>query len=295
MTQVQPARREMLPEISRLFDPGWSAPQKEAWVKKYLHPIFDSPWRQPDEAPGQVMISNGSIVGFLGAYCSRRLIGGRVEKFCNLASWMVAQPHRNESLAMLSTYLKMKDYTITGFTPAKHVYAIYKRLGFVDLETKVAIVPILSLLPASFKWCQVTHDPDEISRCLTEGERKIFADHQGFAAAFHLLARAGGEHCHLIYTLSRKRRMQVAYVHYASNKVFLSSHLAAIAWGLFRRHGALFTCVEDRHLAAPQPWLKKYFYLNPPRIFRSRSVAANDVDNLYSELIAADVFAPYFY
>ena len=294
MTKVEKAAPEMLPDIAGLFDPGWPAPQKEAWTNKYLRPIFESRWRQPDEPPGHVMISNGRIVGFLGAYCSRRRIGGRIEKFCNLSSWMVSEPHRNESLAMLAPYLKMRDYTITGFTPAKHVYAIYKRLGFQDLESKVAIVPILSLLPSSFQPCRVTHDLKEIPRHLDENERQIFADHQGLPG-FHAVARAGSEHCYLVGTISRKRRMKVAYIHSASNPPFLRTHFAAIAWSFFRHHGTLFTSVEDRHLPEPKPWLKKYFTLNPPRIFRSATVAARDVDNLYSELIAADVFEPYFY
>lgn len=284
----------MFEEICQLFYMGEPPAEWQARVRKYFRPIFDCTWNRAENRYGYVMVRDGRIIGFLGAYHSTRLIQGRSQRFCNLTSWMVAEPHRNESLMLLAPILALKDHTITGLTPAKHVYSIYRRFQFADLETKVAIIPILSALPAGFRRCELTDNLQEIPQYLGDAERRLFTDHQGFDAR-HLLAYDEGGHCHLIYTLTQKRGFKMAYIHYLSDRVYFQAHVANVAWGLFLRHRAWFICVEDRHLSDPRPWLKKYYYLRVPRIFKSATVDRHDVDNLYTELIAANVFEPYFY
>jgi hypothetical protein len=240
------------------------------------------------------MVSAGRIVGFLGAYHSTRLIGGRSEPVCNLSSWFVAEAHRNESLMLLPPYLAMKNHTITGLTPAKHVHSIYQKFKFADLETAVSIIPIFSALPGSSHYCTVTHDLAAIPGRLNENERTLFDDHLGFDAV-HLLAHGKSGHSHLVYTITRKKGFPMAYVHYMSDRAFFQTHLAIIAWKIFLRHGTPFICVESRHLRDPLPWPRKTYHLRVPRIFKSSTVAREDIDNLYSELIAANVFERYFY
>lgn len=59
------------------------------------------------EAPnhGFLLRANGRVVGAYPAIYSTRLIGGRLEHFCNLAVWCVSPEYRSHSVRMLRTIL----------------------------------------------------------------------------------------------------------------------------------------------------------------------------------------------
>ena len=45
--------------------------------------------------------------------------------------------YRSETILLVLPVLKLKNYTITVFTPSKEVYLILRKLGFNDLETNL--------------------------------------------------------------------------------------------------------------------------------------------------------------
>lgn len=294
MSELLPARLDMFEEICALhFNPEMDAATK-ARIRKNHHPIFHYQWDRDDQPPGYVLANQGRIVGFLGGYFSRRFINQQPQRFCNLTSWMVAEGHRNESLRLLSPYLKLKDHTLTGFSAAPKVYPIYQHFGFKSLDARVQILPLLPLAPGLPAPGAAAHDPAVIEPLLAPEDRRILRDHLPYDCR-HLLLQHNGGYLYLLFTLTSKRRFRMAYLHYLSDPASLWPCLGRIKWELLRTYRILFLCLEERWLRGRKPLFSKTYPLRVPRVYRSRHVEAPQIDSLYSELVAANIFEQYFY
>ena len=87
----------------------------------------------------------------------------------------------------------------------------------------------------------------------------------------------------------------MAYLHYLSDPASLWPCLGRIKWELLRTYRILFLCLEERWLRGRKPLFSKTYPLRVPRVYRSRHVEAPQIDSLYSELVAANIFEQYFY
>ena len=69
------------------------------------------------EAPnyGFVLRDGRRVVGAYLAFYSERTIGGRTERFCNLASWSVLPEFRLHSVRLLRALLAQDGYHFTDF------------------------------------------------------------------------------------------------------------------------------------------------------------------------------------
>src|SRR5438132_1360038 len=81
-----------------------------------------------DDPFGFVLVDDDEVVGYIGTICSRRVIGGRQEKFCNVTSWVTDKNHRQQAIMLLTPMLKLAGYTITNQAPAKHVHPLFTKL-----------------------------------------------------------------------------------------------------------------------------------------------------------------------
>ena len=91
-----------------------------------------SPWQTTEDFCGYLLLKDGDIKGYLGLIFSRRILNDKVEKFCNMTSWVVNEDCRSQSLPMLLELLKLKDYTLTNFTASPTVATILGKLGFTE-------------------------------------------------------------------------------------------------------------------------------------------------------------------
>lgn len=294
MSELLPARPDMFEEICALhFSPDTNEAEK-ARIRKFHRPIFHYQWERDDQPAGHVLASHGRIIGFLGAYFSRRIIDHRPERFCNLTSWMVAEGHRNESLRLLMPYLKLKECTLTGFSAAKKVYPIYQRFGFKALDTRVQILPLLPSAPGLTGAWTAIHDPGIIEPRLAPEDRRILRDHRPYDCR-HLLLQHDAGYLYLVFTFTCKRGFRMAYLHYLSDAAWLRPCLGRIKWELLRQYRILFLCLEERWLRGRKPLFSKTYLLGVPRVYRTPHIEATQVDSLYSELVAANIFEKYFY
>src|SRR5688572_18142205 len=95
--------------------------------------MLTTPWLPAESIPdiGAVVVSGGEVVGFLGAKYSNRQVGKRLERFCNVFAWYVAEEYRRYSLSLLSFVLRRPNLTFVNVTPASHVLPLFERLRFV--------------------------------------------------------------------------------------------------------------------------------------------------------------------
>lgn len=117
----------VIPFLHAGLGPHWPP---EAWRRLFEYPRVAS---QPNL--GFVLESGDQIVGFLGAIYSERLMGGHLERFCNLSSWYILPQYRNLSLKLLMALLTQRGYTFTNLTPSERVVQVMKACGFRPLES----------------------------------------------------------------------------------------------------------------------------------------------------------------
>lgn len=95
-----------------LQDFGISRITKDHWRR-----LFTRNWDSPEDYCGYLLDQDGEVKGFLGLLFSERTINGRLEKFCNMTSWMVKQESRGHSLQLFLEALKLKDCTFQTSRP----------------------------------------------------------------------------------------------------------------------------------------------------------------------------------
>ena len=122
---------------------------KEQWKH-----IFQQPFNNGEDNCGYALFDDEKVVGFLGYIYSEKLIGNKLNKFCNLTTWVVDEEYRNNSLQLIYPILKMKDYCITNYIPAKNVYDVSKKLGFKDLDVfENIILPVINPIKCFYNNC----------------------------------------------------------------------------------------------------------------------------------------------
>lgn len=223
----------------------------------------------------------GEVVGAYLAFYSERTIEGRVERFCNLGAWCVREEHRFHSLRLLKALLAQDGYHFTDLSPSGNVVPINSRLKFEFLDTTTALVPNLPWPGLPFR---VTGDPAVIERTLRGHDRKIFDDHRDTAAANHVLLRAGGEHCYVVFRKDRRKGLPLfASVLHVSNPAVFKRASRAFSRHLLVRHGIPATLAELR-VTRHRPWLSILVKQPRRKMFRSTKLAHDQIDYLYSEL-----------
>ncbi len=280
MTRIRPAEPEDFERLYPLFL-GFNAPRPS---KETFRRLFVRRWGNLDDPLGYLLEDEGHPVGFLGTLFSRREVGGRDEKCCNLTTWIVARDYRSEGLSLLLRVLQHPNTTFTNFTGVK-VAPILRRFGFQALDERARILLPLPLAAPG----ELLLDPARIAPHLDDHDRRILDDHRPFSFP-HVLLRRGSEYAYLIVKVVRRKRLPLAEVHYLSHPAVFTRLAPALLARLCLRLGVLGLLAGEHYLAgqtAPLPTLTIPQRL--PRLVRSTRIAPRDMDTLYSELQVLDL------
>lgn len=238
------------------------------------------PWRVDQPNYGFRLLADTTLVGVMLAFYSDRRIDGRTERICNLAAWCVLPEHRTHSFRMLRAALSQPGYSFTDLSPSGAVVPLDERLGFEHLDAGAQLVPCLPL-PT---WGTTVVDDRATVEALLDGDAlQIYLDHSGVAAAHHVLLRRGGRDCYVIYRRDRRRNLRVfVSVLYVSDPQLFRRSLRAFGSHVLRRRHGLVVLLEERVVGrvvfAPEIGGR-------PKMFKSATIDATDIDNLYSELM----------
>jgi hypothetical protein len=286
MIEVRPAGPEMFEAVYPLLTefPGQTIP-KELWRRM----LFDQPWPVEEPQRGYVLFDGSDLVGFYGTMFSRRRIGGRTIRFCNLSSWIVKESHRASSLELLKPIMALQDHILVNPSPNAIAYSIFARLGFVVLEDSQWLV---TPLPgprhlAKAMGASVVMEPDRIRDRLDPSGREIHDHLRGSVAREALLVR-GDRQCHVVATASPwKGRWRLAHVRYASDWDMFWDHAPMLAGAFLLRLGMPGLRVDGRNAPARKPPFAVHRRLPVPTVYRPRAsgVSPDMVDGLYSEVL----------
>ncbi|MDE2221792.1 MAG: GNAT family N-acetyltransferase [Candidatus Omnitrophica bacterium] len=257
------------------FDPQIS---QEQWQS-----IFQRHWESQDAQCGYLLIDGNEVAGFIGVMLTQREVGGRLRKFCDLGTWIVKPSHRNQSLNLLLTVLRQKEWTFTGFTANEHAHVLLKKMGFKDYQTQWRwVVP----RPWPSTGSRILWGKNRIRESLDAPQRKIFEDHAKFNC-FHALMEAQGESCYMILTRP-KRKLPRLELHYASDYDLLARHIVDLANASLTLKAA-GVLVPGHRLSPPLPAWTWPIQLKYSRLYKSADLSLKDIDTLYSELFVLGI------
>ena len=252
--------------------------------KDEFRQLFAPRWGSDEPHVGFILEENGEAVGYLGTLFSLREINGRMEKFCNLYTWIIKEEYRTEGLLLLFQVLRMKDVTVTNFT-GNRVASILTRFGFKPIDDTLRI---LLPIPTRGEGCELIFDPTQIAPLLDAHDRRVFDDHRGFKYPFVLLKARDGISL-LSFKKVNRKYLPVLELHYLSGRNIFLKHVRHVLPALFRQTRSFGLMVGDHFL----PGTSIPFAMTIPqrqlRLFRSTTVSIDEMDTMYSELQVLDI------
>ena len=270
---IEPAARFLHAHLnSRVAVDAWASAMRQSWVA-------DAPNH------GYLLYSDDEPVGVHLAFYSQRDIRGRVERFCNLGAWCVLPAHRRHSLRLLKALLAQDGYHFTDFSPSGAVVPMNERLGFRHLDTTASLVPALPwpLLPSRVR---ITSDSVVLERNLSSGELEVFERHRHAPAAKHLVLESHGEHCYVIFRKDRRKGLPLfASLLHVSSPDVLRRSFRHLSRHLLAHHGVMGVLAEHR-IVGHRPLPSFTLPAPRPKMFKSHSLQADDIDYLCSELVS---------
>lgn len=241
--------------------------------------LFTRHWSAKENYCGRILLADGKPVGFIHSLFCDRKINGRDVTICNLGTWIVEEQYRNKSLLLFFPYMEMKDITFTSFTANPKYVPILQRFNFQSLEKTIYFIPPL---PTFSKSIRLITDPQVIQKNLDGNVLKTFLDHRDLLCT-NLLVQSSKAQCYLNISMTRKKRLPVAFIHSVSNVDFFLSTIQQTSYSVCRVLHAAALMVGEHTLHGVKPRAS----LAIPRRFqlwyRSPDLIAFDMDTLYSE------------
>lgn len=281
-TKVVPVRPTEFERIhdSLLVRLNPSIPQ-ERWRR-----LFDWGWANPEDHTGFALVDDGgSFVGFVATIYSERSVRGRVERFCNLSSWIVLDGYRSSGVGLIMPVLRRTDLTVTNLTSIPAVNRMFRSLGFQTLETHTRVCfPIsgMTRVNRGSGGFEIVEEPSMRDPTLPDRIRGDLAALTG--RCLHWLVRSKEGPCHLAFTLSRRRRLPTIRLHHVSDPSVFAAALPQLGLRFLFRYRAPQFETDERLLGDLEIPQSQKIALPETRLFRSRSVEAREISNLYSEL-----------
>jgi hypothetical protein len=241
--------------------------------------LFMPRWGSDETHVGFILEENREAVGYLGTLFSVRELNGRKEKFCNLCTWIVKEKYRTEGLPLLFQVLRMKDVTVTNFT-GNRVASILRKFDFKVLDKTLKIV---LPLPVIGDGCELVFDTARIVPLLDAHDRRVFEDHRDFNHSFIVL-KTSDEVSLICFRKVKRKRLPLLEVHYLSGREVFLKHVRHALPSLCIRTGVVGLMIGEHFLGDVLIPFSITIPQRQMRLFRSKTVAAREMDTMYSEL-----------
>jgi len=281
--EVRPVGVEAFDDIHPLL---LSFPTRKMSKEDWRWMLFTYPWSDSPHR-GYAIYAEGKAVGFLGTIFSTRPLAGRMERVCNLSSWIVTKEYRHASLSLVTPIVKLRDCTILNHTPSPVAYEIFQKLGFQPLESERLIVPPLPgpAETARALGGSIVRSREVLERELTGDERAIYRDLSSSPVAQHILLRRGGRKCYLVATPIHRKGFPFAEIQYIGDRDFFWENRILAHAALVSSTRAVGLFVDRRFAAGHRTPLAMRW--PAPRLYRPtrKEITAVMIDGLYSEMM----------
>ena len=278
---IKEARKEDFEMIYPLLQELDNSLSKADWSQ-----LFINHYGGDEDYYGYAVFNGEKAVGFIGMIFSEKLINGRLEKICNLTTWIVKKEYRKKGIGikLLAELDRLvNDYTLVGLTPAENTMQAYKMFGFKDLDTKAKIVLPIPTLELLFNKCSIESEQSVLDKRLSVSDLKLYHDHLKFKN-LHFIIMTKSDYCYFIAKKARRKKLLLAEIHYISNYPLFLKYLSRIRV-LACLHLKVFGLLLDERILRGNE-IKYSIDCDTSRIFMSKSLDRGDIaDNLYTELL----------
>ena len=281
---LEPIRDEDVPGFCRFLCENLSRDRSaEEWAQ-----AFSQDWCQSKPNNGFLIRDDGRIVGGIGAIYAERTVRNRTERFCNITSWCVQDAFRAHSMRLAMAVVGQPEFHFTDLTPTEVVSKTLQFLKFMPMNERHALLPNVPWPFARLAGTRVVSDPGEIGTLLAPEDAKAYRDHLHLPWLRHLAVGRAGAWCYVVWKRTRLKGITGAMIIALSDpELFLRCRLA-LGSHLLVHHGLSYTRVESRLLPRlPTLCIELSGYRN--KVFKSDTLTAADMSNLYSELVALDL------
>ena len=281
---LEPIRDEDLPEFCRFLCENLSRERPaEEWAQ-----AFAQDWCPSKPNNGFLIRHQGRIVGGIGAIYAERPVRGRLERFCNITSWCVLDAFRAQSMRLAMAVAAQPGFHFTDLTPTEVVSKTLQFLKFKPMNERHAIWPNLPWPLVRLGGIRVLSDPAQIGRLLGPDDAKTYRDHRHLPWLRHLAVGMTDAWCYVVWKRTRLKGITGAIIIALSDAELFLRYRMALGSYLLVHHGLLYTRVESRLLPRlPTLCIELSGYRS--KVFRSDTLTAADMSNLYSELVALDL------
>ena len=281
---LEPIRDRDLPGFCRFLSENLSRERSaEEWTK-----AFTQDWFPGKPNNGFLIRHEGRIVGGIGAIYAERPVRGHPERFCNITSWCVLDAFRAQSMRLAMAVTEQPGFHFTDLTPTEVVSKTLQFLKFKPMNERHAIWPNLPWPFVQPGAIRVATDPEQIAQLLAPDDAKAYRDHCHLPWLRHLAVGLTDAWCYVVWKRTRLKGITGAIIIALSDpELFLRGQLA-LGSHLLVHHGLSYTRVESRLLPRlPTLSIELSGYRN--KVFKSETLTAADMSNLYSELVALDL------
>ncbi len=281
---LQPILDEDLPEFCHFLTEHLSQQRSaEEWAN-----AFKQNWCPMKPNNGFLIRKDGRIVGGIGAIYAERSIRGNIERFCNITSWCVLNEFRTQSMRLAMAVTGQTGFHFTDLTPTEVVSKTLQFLKFKPMDERHLLWPHAPWPFARLGGIRVVNNSQQIPELLTTEDAKAYLAHRHFPWLGHLAIGRPGDWCYVAWKRTKLKGVSGALVIATSDADLFIRYRWALGNHLLLRHALTFTRVEARFL----PRIPRFSHeLSGYRskVFRSDSLGASDMSNLYSEMVALDL------
>lgn len=242
------------------------------------------PWAEHRPNHGFMLVDDGKLVGGIGALYADRVINGQAVGLCNITSWCVLDAYRQQSMRLAMAVIGQPGWHLTDLSPTKVVGATLQFLKFKPLDERQIVLPNL---PWPSLGIRLLHRPSDIEASLSGVALKTYRDHAIYPWLHHVLLGDGNRWCHVIYKRRSFKGLPCADVLHVGDRDRLQRGWKTLCRHLLGR-GMASTHIEHRWM--PQrPGLSAVRSGFNAKLYLSGSLAADDIDYLYTETMALDL------
>ncbi len=230
----------------------------------------------------------GHIVGGIGAIYAQYPVRGKLERFCNITSWVVLDEYRTQSMRLAMAVVSQPGYHFTDLSPTAVVEQSLKFLKFKPMDERRTVLFNLPAPHQRLAGIRVVDDPERLDRAVDKESAKFYWDHRHFPWLSFLAVGKRGKWSLVVYKKATLKHLPSAeIVGFTHPRNFLNC--LPVLGCHFLLRGMATTRVESRLLpgkpACPHKTLSGYRH----KVYRSDTLGESDIQNLYSEYVALDL------
>ncbi|HTS21105.1 MAG TPA: hypothetical protein VMN79_04770 [Casimicrobiaceae bacterium] len=281
---IAPIRDADLPEFCRFLAENLSRERApEEWAK-----AFTQHWYPAKPNNGFLLRHEGRIVGAIGAIYAERSVRGSPERFCNITSWCVLDEFRAQSMRLAIALTGQPGFHFTDLTPTEVVSRTLQFLKFRPMDERQALWPNLPWPFAALGGVRVVTEHARLEQMLDADAARAYRDHRHLPWLAHAAVGRPGASCYVVWKRTRWKGVAGARILALSDAELFLRHRGAFGSHLLVRHGLSYTRIESRLLPRiPRLAIEQSGYRH--KVFKSETLTAADMSNLYSELVALDL------